>query len=65
MEIKKKLTATRGEGGNGEKKGKGHQGTHIKDTWTKTMGVGEDGMWKVGVGVGRAEESIAGKWGQP
>ena len=31
MEIKSKLTVTRGEGGNGAKKGKGHQGTAVKD----------------------------------
>ena len=38
MEIKNKLTVTRGEGagGNRAKKGKGHQGTCIKDPWTKT-----------------------------
>ena len=37
-EIKNKETVTRGEGrgGNGMKKGKDHQGTCIKDTWTKT-----------------------------
>ena len=37
MEIKNKLTATRGEGegDNGRKKGKGCQRTCIKDTWTK------------------------------
>ena len=42
MEIKNKLTATRGMGerDNGGKKGKGHQGTCIKDTWRKPMGVG-------------------------
>ena len=27
-------------GNNEEKKGKGHQGTHIKDTWTNPKGVG-------------------------
>ena len=34
-EIKNKLTITRGEGceDNGEKMGKGLQGTYIKDTW--------------------------------
>ena len=38
MEIKKKLTVTRGEWGGGQwgKKGKS-QGICIKDPWTKTM----------------------------
>ena len=40
MEIKNKLTVTRGERDSGEKQGKGHQGTCIKDTWTKPKGVG-------------------------
>ena len=42
MEIKNKLTATRGEGegDNREKKGKCHQGTCIKDPCTKTNGGG-------------------------
>ena len=38
MEIKNKLTVTRGEGGGRVwgKEGKGSsKGTHIKDTWTK------------------------------
>ena len=30
-------------------KEEGHQGTCIKDQWTKTSG-GKDGMWEVGVG---------------
>ena len=40
IEIKNKLTVTRGEGGgdNGGRKGKGHQGTCIMDTWTKPKG---------------------------
>ena len=36
MEIKNKLTVTKGEGNNRGKKGKGHQGTCVKDPWTKT-----------------------------
>ena len=41
MKIKNKMTVTRGEWGGDTrgKKGKG-QGTCIKDTWTKTTGVG-------------------------
>ena len=41
MKIKNKMTATRvlGEGDDRAKKGKGHQGTWIKDSWTKTVGV--------------------------
>ena len=37
MEIKKKLIVIRGEGqgDNGGKKGKGRQGTCVKDPWTK------------------------------
>ena len=36
MEIKNKLTATRGEvGGDNGEKGEGFSGTCIKDTWTK------------------------------
>ena len=40
MEIRNTLTVTRGkgEGDNRGKKGKGHQGTCIKDPGTKTMG---------------------------
>ena len=48
MEIKNKLTLTRGEVGedNGGKRGKGCQGTCIKDTWTKLKwGRIEDGRW--------------------
>ena len=55
MEIKNKLTVTRGEGeeanGDGEK-GKPHQGTCSKDPWTKTIGGGLNV-----VEVGRAGES--------
>ena len=40
MEIKNKLTVTRRERDNGRKKGKGHQGAFIKDTWTKPKGIG-------------------------
>ena len=42
MEIKNKLTVTRGEvgGDNGGKREKDYQGTCIKDTWTKPKGVG-------------------------
>ena len=40
MEIRNTLTVTRGkgEGDNRGKKGKGHQGTCIKDPGTRTMG---------------------------
>ena len=40
IEIKNKLTVTKGggEGNNGGKQGEGHQGTCIKDTWTKPKG---------------------------
>ena len=34
------LTRGTGEGNNQGKKGKGHQGTCIKDPWTKPKGVG-------------------------
>ena len=33
------------------KKGKGGQGTCIKDPWTKTMGGGKDRMWEVSTGT--------------
>ena len=39
MEIKNKLDSDQrggGTGNNGGKKGKGHEGTCIKDQWTKT-----------------------------
>ena len=48
IEIKNKLTVTRGwrERDNGGNKGKGHQGTCIKDTWTKPKGGQiQDGRW--------------------
>ena len=46
MEIKNKLTETRGEvKGISGKKGKGHQGTCIKDPWTKPT-------WEGGLNVG-------------
>ena len=52
MEIKNKLTVTagRGERVNRRKKGKDSQRTCIKDTWTRTSGVGD----------GRIE---CGRWG--
>ena len=57
MEIKNKLTVTRGgmERDNGVKKGKGYQGTSIKDPGTQTMGREgeEDCKWKVKGGQGR------------
>ena len=47
--MKNKLTVTRGEGegDNGGKKGKGHQGTCIKDPLTKPKG---EGLWAGGGG---------------
>ena len=49
IEIKNKLTVTRGDGeGIMGGKEKVHQGTCIKDTWTKPKGVGS----RVGGGVG-------------
>ena len=59
MEIKNKLSVTREEGNNGRKKGKGHQGTCIKDPWTKTAG-GRVGL-SMGVRVGGAGENGEGK----
>ena len=51
MDIKNKLTVTGAVGDNGGKKGKGCQGTCIKDPWTKTTG----GRTECGrSGVGRA-----------
>ena len=38
MEIKNKLTVTRGEVGGDNGGGEDHQGTCIKDTWTKPKG---------------------------
>ena len=48
IEIKNKLTVTRGEAGgdNRRKKGKACSGTCIKDPWTKTTG------WRAGLNVG-------------
>ena len=46
MEIKNKVTVTRGEGYNGGKKEKGHLETRIKDTWRKPKeGRIEDGRF--------------------
>ena len=62
MEIKNKLTVTRGEreGGQWGKEGEGSsQGTFVKDPWTKTTGAGLN----VGGEVGRAEENNGGKMG--
>ena len=59
MEIKNKLTVIIGEGvgDNRRKKGKGHKGTCIRDTWTKPKGVriegGRQGMDGVGSGGGK------------
>ena len=38
--MKNRLMVTRGEGANEGKKGKGHQGTCIKDPWKSQRGVG-------------------------
>ena len=57
IEIKNKLTVTRGERGGLWGKGKGHQGTCIKDTWTKPKGVG----LRVGGEDGGVEGSSGGK----
>ena len=56
IEIKNKLAVTREGKDNGVKWRKGHQGTCIKDTWTKPKGVGlrlggGDG-WGGGMGLG-------------
>ena len=62
MEIKNKLTVTRGEG-EGNKRGKregSSQGTCTKDAWIKTM-VGRTDCGRGG-GQGRGEQW--GKWGQ-
>ena len=59
--MKNKLTVTRGEGerGNMGKKGKGHQGTCMKDPWTKPKGGRtECGRWGW-VGWSRV---VGGKW---
>ena len=62
MEIKNKLTVTRANRG---KKEKGHQGTCIKDLWTKTMG-GRAPRRGLNVGGGGVEEGtvIGGEWEQ-
>ena len=63
MEIKNKMTVTRGEveGDNRGKKWKGRHGTCIKNPWTKTMeGRIECRKWEW-IGQGRV---IGGKWGQ-
>ena len=51
-----------GERDNGGKKGKGHQGTYIKDPQTKPMGCDriEYGRWM----WVRRERVVRGKWGQ-
>ena len=60
IEIKNKLTVTRGRGGNGGKKGKGHQGTCIKDPWTKPKGEGlrVGGGGRAGSGGGKMETTV-------
>ena len=66
MEIKNKLTVTRGEveGDNG---GKGCQGICMKDTWTKPkvgrIRVWEVGMARVGAGSGgrKMDTTVLGK----
>ena len=65
IEIKNKLTVSRGEeGGRGRKGGKEEkgqsQGTCVKDPWRKTTGERiECGRWE----VGRAGENNGGKMG--
>ena len=46
-----------GKGDNGGKKGKGHQGTCIKDPWTKPKGSRTEGgiWWWVGCGRWRGK----------
>ena len=63
MEIKNKLTVTRGLGerDNGGKKEKDCQGTCIKDPWTNTTW--REGLNVGGWGVGRAGESNGGNKG--
>ena len=61
--MKNRVTITReeGEGHNEGKKGKGHQGTCIKDPWTEPMvGRIEGGRWRW-EGQWRM---VAGKWRQ-
>ena len=64
MEIKNKLTVTRGgEEDNGGKKGKGHQRTYIKDHGQSQSG-GWDQGWEVeisgmvGSGGGKMEKTV-------
>ena len=66
-EITAKLTVTRGEvGADNREKGEGHQGTRIKDSWTKPKwGRMEGGRWGwlgwgglVGRGAGGMETTI-------
>ena len=45
IEIKNKPTEGEVGGDHGEKRGKGHQQTHIKDTWTKTNREKSEGGW--------------------
>ena len=67
IEIKNKRTVTREEGerDTGGKQGKGHQGTCIKDTWTKPQGeglrVGGRGGW---VGAWWGENGDSCTWKQ-
>ena len=63
MEIKNKLTVTRGEVGGDNGGGEGHQGTCIKDTWTKPKrGSIKGGRWGWlgwgGSGGGKMETTI-------
>ena len=65
IEIKNKLTVTRGEeggGDNGRKKGKGHQGTRVSTHGQRQWG------WRGGLNVGGGGgqgrgEYWGGKWG--
>ena len=61
--MKNKLTVTRGEGerGNMGKKGKGHQGTCMKDPWTKPKGGRIEGRRWGWVGQG---DVVVEKWRQ-
>ena len=58
IEIKNKLTITRGGEIMGWGEGKGHQGTCIKDPWTKPTGVGSRlGGGRVG-DTGKTETTV-------